>query len=294
MAARGGRIFVAGLDAQRASPPQHQPRRRFRQQRHSNTTPPPLSSSCRRWSPEDRWVLTSIVPDGRTTTETFLPDKWQKAAAWIEERQGRENIYFHVNPVRRALRKKASKEDVAAVRAFFVDLDPRVGKGFEAERVRALNLLRAYRLKPTVIIDSGGGYQGFWRLQSSDELRIDGNIEKAEELERYNIQLEKEFGADHCHNVDRIMRLPGTLNVPNARKRAKGRQVALAELYEFNDSTYSIEQFTPAAKPLNGTPTTSRTAAPLLPLGEGKPVGTEELQAWAEANGKRWRTSRLR
>ena len=35
-------------------------------------------------------------------------------------------------------------------------------------------------------------------------------------------------GGDHCHNADRIMRLPGALNIPNVRKRKKGRQIALS------------------------------------------------------------------
>lgn len=241
----------------------------------------------RRWSPEGPWVLTAIIPDGKTETVTFMPDRWQKAAEWIESHQGKLNLYFHVNKVRRSLDVKASKEDIASLVCLHVDIDPRAGEDFEEERTRALKLLKSYTPKPTVIIDSGGGYQGFWMLEPSDKLEINGNVAKAQELEAYNIQLEKVFQADHCHNVDRIMRLPGTINVPTAKKIKKGRTPALAKLIEWNDgAVYSIDKFTPAVR--------VQTAGDALPGGRPKvkitgnvpDVGTEELKDWAQENGK--------
>src|SRR5690606_31340006 len=55
----------------------------------------------KKWSPEQVWVLTAIVPDGKIETASFEPAAWGDAAQWIEERQGVANQYFHVNPVRR-------------------------------------------------------------------------------------------------------------------------------------------------------------------------------------------------
>jgi len=243
----------------------------------------------RKWCPEGPWVLTSIVPDGKTTTATFAADQWQAAATWLDERQGKENIYFHVNPTLRALTNKASKEDIARLAYLHVDLDPRAGEDITAERERALKLLQGYRLHPTAIVDSGGGYQGFWRLLASEKLETHGKVERAQDLERYNIQLEHEFGADHCHNIDRIMRLPGTINLPNLRKRKKGRKPALATLVEWNDGVvYPIEAFTAA-------PRVQSTVGDCgLPSGHPKvsvpgnvpAVGCEELQDWATKNNK--------
>ncbi len=240
----------------------------------------------KRWCPEGPWVLTAIIPDGKTETVTFTPDRWQKAAEWIEEYQGKRNLYFHVNPVRRALSVKASKEDIARLAWLHVDIDPRAGEDFEEERARALRMLRSFTPKPTAIIDSGGGYQGFWRLIPSDKLNIAGSIAKAQELEAYNLQLEKLFQADHCHNVDRIMRLPGTINLPTARKAKKGRRPTLARLVEWNDISYPIEQFTPAVR----VQTTERGLTGGRPkikiTGNVPDIGTAELREWAEENGK--------
>ena len=51
-----------------------------------------------------------------------------------------------------------------------------------------------------MIISSGGGLQGFFKLAPDDRLVIDGNV-TAQELEAYNVQLEKVFQADACHDV---------------------------------------------------------------------------------------------
>ncbi|HEQ59999.1 MAG TPA: hypothetical protein ENN74_00145 [Firmicutes bacterium] len=247
----------------------------------------------RRWSPDADWCLAAIIPDGNLEARTFKPSEEKKAAEWIEARQGVKNLYFHVNPARRALARKASKEDIARLEWLHIDIDPRAGEDIGQERTRALKLLRDHDPKPTVIIDSGGGYQGFWRLTPDPRLEINGQIGKAQELEAYNIQLEKIFGADHCHNVDRIMRLPGTINVPTAKKAKKGRQPALAQLVEWNDASYPLDVFTPAPPATFATPTASGKAAPVVDLGDGTPMGTEELREWAEAHGKTLKDSTL-
>lgn len=243
-----------------------------------------------KWSPEGPWVLTAIIPDGLTETVTFTADKWTDAAAWIEGHQGIKNLYFHVNPVRKQLFNKASKEDIARLAWLHIDIDPRAGEDFEEERRRALKLLQEFKLKPTVIIDSGGGYQGFWKLREQEALVIDGVVQKAQELEAYNIQLEKEFQADHCHNVDRIMRLPGTVNIPTAKKVKKGRVKTIAKLIEWNDDViYPIDVFTPA--PIQSKFVSNKSKINIT--GSVASFGTEELREWAEKHGKRINDSTL-
>jgi hypothetical protein len=201
------------------------------------------------WAPEDNWQLTAIVPDGKIITTTFVPgpDRNKAVRAWIDDRQGRENMYFTVNPVLRPMNIKPKKADMRGMAALHVDIDPRPGEEMEAERNRALKLLREFKPAPTVIIDSGGGFQGFWLLD--EEQRTDGSEDRAAELEAYNLQIEVLMQADACHNIDRIMRLPGTVNVPNAKKRKKGREAALATVVEADWSrVYPLKSFTPAAR----------------------------------------------
>lgn len=240
------------------------------------------------FSPTDVWVLTAIIPDGGTDTITFSPEHWQEASTWIEERQGRKNLYFHVNPVRHKLKYKGSKEDVARLAWLHVDIDPRAGEDPAIERDAALVKLRSFRPAPTVIVDSGGGVQGFWKLLHDDRLEINGNVMRAQELEAYNQQLEKVFKADACHNVDRIMRLPGTVNIPTERKAKKGRVPRLATLLEFEaDNQYSIDQFTPAHRvQTNDAPGALGAQAKLRIVGNVPEIGIEELRAYCSENNK--------
>lgn len=198
-----------------------------------------------RFRPGGPWVLTAIQPDRKgIETRTFHSAQIEGLGQWLDKYQGQRNLYFHVNPALRDLHKKAEKADIAALEWLHVDIDPRPGEDIEEERERALRLLREATPSPTVIVDSGGGYQGFWRLDTP--VPINGDVPTAEDLERYNIQLEREFSADNCHNVDRIMRLPGTINVPDAKKRKKGRVPRLATVVEFNDATHPLGGFTQA------------------------------------------------
>lgn len=207
-------------------------------------------SFLERLYPEGPWVLTSIETDRKgITTATFGPANRDDAFAWIEGYNGRRNIYFSVNPPTRPLSKKAEREDIREVAYLHVDIDPRAGEDVAQEQERALGLLTSKLPKgvppPTAVVFSGGGYQGFWRLQ--EPIPINGDLALAEDAKRYNQQLELLFGADNCHNIDRIMRLPGTVNVPDAKKRRKGRVEALATLTEWHDDrVYPLSDFTPA------------------------------------------------
>lgn len=220
-------------------------------------------SFLRRWAPGGPWVLTAIEIEPRpgekqprTHTRTFTASEEVALRAWLTERGATDNIYFAVNPLLRPVAKKAEREDVAALAWLHTDIDPRADEDIATEQQRALRLLQSPPgavPPPTGIVFSGGGYQGFWKLR--EPVPINGEEVRYQDAKLYNLQLEVLFGADHCHNVDRIMRLPGTVNRPTAKKRAKGRKEALAEVVEWHeDRVYDIGQFAkaPAAPALAG------------------------------------------
>jgi hypothetical protein len=195
------------------------------------------------------WIVTAVTPD-RTSIETrpFAVSEGDALIAWLERKGSNHNIYFSVNSTARPVNKKAEREDIATLDFVHVDIDPRPGEPVDAERERAIRLLSTELPKgvppPTFVIDSGGGAWGFWRL--SDPMAINGESEKYEEAKRFNLQLEILFGADSCHNVDRIARLPGTINWPNDRKKAKGQVPRLSTVVSANELSYPLDSFTPA------------------------------------------------
>ena len=203
-----------------------------------------------RWRPDGPWLLTAISPD-RKGIETKEFDKRSVKALekFLLEHGGTRNIYFHVNSTTPKLRKKADRKDMVSLDWLHVDLDPWENESLEEARERARSVLGEKLPEgvppPTCIVFSGGGYQAFWRLRTP--FRIDNDLDRAEEAKRWNLQLEILFKADNCHNVDRIMRLPGTVNVPDAKKRKKGRRETLAKVERFDEERiYDLEQFTPA------------------------------------------------
>ena len=245
-----------------------------------------IAAFLNKYRPGGPFVLTSIIPDGKTETRTF-PNA-DEAEAWAIQRNKTKNIYFHVNRTRGPLTNKAAKDDIAAVEFLHVDIDPRPGEDFAEERARILKRLTTELPKgvpaPTLVVDSGGGYQGFWRLDEA--LAIDGDLEKAAEIESYNRALELAFGADSCHNVDRIMRVPGTTNWPNKKKRAKGRKKAEAKVHCWNAVSYPLSAFIPAPTLHARANVATGDALHSLSLGEGTAVCTDDLREWAEANHK--------
>jgi hypothetical protein len=192
---------------------------------------------------DDPWVLTALVPDGgKPDTETFGPNTAQACQDWIDSHQGINNIYFMVNPPMKPMAKKAARTDVKAMTWLHVDADPRAGEDRGAERERILAKIKEFKLSPTVIVDSGGGYQAFWRLVEA--VPVNGYVGKCEELEAYNIQLSLLLDGDHCHTLEHLMRLPGTINVPDSKKKKKGRVAALARVVSFKpDLVYPLDRF---------------------------------------------------
>ena len=128
-----------------------------------------------------------------------------------------------------------------------MDVDPKGTGDVSAEQEAIKQRLLAFVPRPTFLTFFGGGFQAFWKLR--EPVFIGGDLTSCEELEAYNIQIALMTGGDHCHNIDRIMRLPGSINVPDARKRKKGRVEVMADLVEFNDDdVYDLSEFTPAPR----------------------------------------------
>jgi|AGTN01.1.fsa_nt_gi hypothetical protein len=186
--------------------------------------------------------LVFAMPDsqGGIRAKTFAPGQWGEMRTWInrENSLGR-NGYFTVNePAPGAPDKKLEKTDIARLRALFVDADPKGGADkLEPERKRLLDLAASVQrgdYPPTFTLDTGGGVQMFWRL--AEKLPASEYMTWAEEHGR---GLAVAVGGDAVQNIDRIMRLPGTVNIPDAKKRAKGRQKAEARLLYSTQAAYT-------------------------------------------------------
>lgn len=244
----------------------------------------------RRWAPDGLRVLTAIAPDRKgIATASFDPSEEEEMSQWIERFNGKRNIYYHVNPPMRRLEKKAEREDIKEVAWLHVDIDPRsphksvedVEAFLEDEQNRLLDLAMDAPEgipHPTAIVFSGGGYQMFWRLKKP--IPINGDLGLAEDAKRYNVQLEIVYDADNCHNIDRIMRLPGTINVPDSKKAAKGRKPALAKVMHFGEEVYDLSDFTAADSPVVGSNGGTELPAVDVPDAPPRLDSIDDLDRW--------------
>jgi hypothetical protein len=112
-------------------------------------------------------------------------------------------------------RRGSKKEDVADTgNVLWADIDHL--EGLE-DRLR-----RLVPIRPSLVVFSGR--KGFWvYLKLSEAIPTD-------EIEVLNTGLRKLLGADHCHNRDRLARLPGSIHQESGNR---------AEVVEFSGLVYS-------------------------------------------------------
>ena len=204
------------------------------------------------------WTLSAIDPERKEPMITQTFDKPAEALAFIKKWNGERNLYFAVNRLRARLSKKATKKDVGWVNAYHTDVDPNdPPEGttdheayYEGEQVRIREKIQEYDPPPSVVLFSGGGFQCFWLTHEAVEIEkpTAENKEPWAQHEARNKKLEDDLtgGKLKCFNIDRIMRLPGTVNLPNEHKINLGRKKALAYVASSSwELRYSPDDFQP-------------------------------------------------
>jgi hypothetical protein len=166
----------------------------------------------------------SLVPAGTGSgpiwCECFGPGD-QKVLDFVARSNAeRRASYYALNEVQAGLTKKAAKADIVAARGLHVDVDP-PSDGSPFDKYGALTQLRALPLQPSYIVDTGGGFQAIWLFNAP--------VHDLQLVEAINRRIAALTGGDHCHNIDRLLRVPGSLNTPTAKKAAVGRKPAWAQ-----------------------------------------------------------------
>jgi hypothetical protein len=196
-----------------------------------------------RWEPAGPWVVVAIEPTkakeqrAKTEARVFYPGQETTAAAFIDGWQGIWNLYFSANRADPSIRTSPTKEQITHVISHYVDLDL-PGTQDPEQEASLLARLRSLEPPPPLIIFSGGGFQGFWRLDAPTPLS-----EYGDRAESVNKAIQRNVGADSVQNHNRLMRLPGTINVPNVVKVAKGRRPMLARVVDADwETTFSLDR----------------------------------------------------
>jgi hypothetical protein len=192
------------------------------------------------------------ISQGRTYMRT--DDGYDRMRAAIDAAQGSWNIYYLVNDPADDITMdavgKASNAQIKRAVALHVDIDTKDGKTIDEIAAE----LDHYVVQPSRIVFSGGGIQALWVLR--DPFDVGGDLEKIEAIKRYNQQLVADLGGDRqAVDASRVLRLPGTINVPSAKKRAAGRVPAAARLIGSCEQTYHLDAFRQAPAEANSQKT---------------------------------------
>jgi hypothetical protein len=182
----------------------------------------------RNWLPHGPWTVIADNEGGRRSrweVRQFLPGQEAELTLWLEDNNGRNNIYFVENLPLQGLRTSPTEAEIIGYLAVPLDVDLPVGIQ-EEDREEVLQRIRTIEPPPTAIVWSGGGYQGHWRFDGPQPMEIGPRVREQ------TLALARAMGGDHIQNPNRLMRLPGTRNVLNAKKRAAGRVPADAHVVE--------------------------------------------------------------
>jgi predicted P-loop ATPase len=253
--------------------------------------------------PNGPWVLSAIVPDGAIETTTAkTPDDIRR---FVRAHNGQRNIYYSVNPTRTGMTKKAAKLDIASIEYLLADLDPADAETPEAAKARYLAGLDALTPAPTGIIDSGNGIQVLLKLaepivlaepesttdKEGKEIKVypEATAKQIADIEaRVKLLMETLGSVAGTQNIDRILRVPGTVNLPNKKKREAGRTECQTKLIKFNGATCKLEDFPappeppPADEANNASPNDARSSGDTNTSGAKKSGANASNIDWAK------------
>jgi hypothetical protein len=141
-----------------------------------------------------------------------------------------------------ALRQGQNGKAEAASRtgANWADIDAKLWPAAPDPKRCALEAVEAFAPRPSIVIDSGGGFQPYWLFNKPFALCTpDAQVE----LELVNAGLARavcgpDRAPDHAHDVARVLRIPGTFN--HKREYGWPRPVA-AVVYE-PDRRYRLDE----------------------------------------------------
>jgi hypothetical protein len=189
----------------------------------------------------------------RIHTITFGKGSMARCGKWVERENRERNVYFSLNPcrpqaftrkaaqyIRKATEKRPGAElpDILAHQytAFDIDL-PADGFTPDVWEQHVREKLERTKLAFTLIWRSGGGVQAAIRIKPAVLLTTDDQVRAAKAINQGVAGWLAEQTAlklDSIDNIDRVLRVCGTVNWPNAKKRADGRVPVLAGPFTHN------------------------------------------------------------
>ncbi len=224
----------------------------------------------------DTVVELSALGAGRTSYSGRLGDPAQRKQmlGFVSEYFGRRNLYAGINPrAPEFAGKKGAAEaaDIPERRYAVLDFDNKTARDGDAHAA----ILAALRVhQPLAEVMSGNGTHLWFELSPGAVV--------AEATAALNSAM-RALGADSIGNPDRIIRLPWTINVPNAGKRKLGLGLALAKVVGELDKTSPVRSVEELIAVWRGHNAASGASAPASASAAAAPASPVDLRAKSKA-----------
>lgn len=204
-----------------------------------------------------RLSFASIPHDDRPPSGPVIdfgaPGARDRARAWLQANAS-GNLYYSLNEPRPSFTGgKMKRGDVATIRGIVVDLDPNPAVeaepgGYARERKRLLGKAATQRMLGDVstVVDTGNGVQLLWIFPEP----LEAGAEIVAAVEAQARALARLHDGDATHSVDHLFRLPGCRNIPNAKKREKGRVETRSRMLGGAADRFTLQDLARFAPPL--------------------------------------------
>lgn len=178
--------------------------------------------------------LAAIKPDGAISGKYFGSDV-EAATSWaVAQNTNGRGVYYTGNRCHSGVTTKSTKADITSARFVYVDIDP-PKDGSPFDKAGVVSELLSCGTPPSVIVDTGNGIQPLWLLTEGSE--------DFDRVEAINRSIASHWGGDNCHNIDRLLRLPGTVNHPNKKKLERGcTEIPSCVLSQDLNLTYTLDE----------------------------------------------------
>ncbi|MEQ1843997.1 MAG: phage/plasmid primase, P4 family [Nitrospira sp.] len=143
-----------------------------------------------------------------------------------------DNVYYGACTRRGA--GSGKKDNLSYYPGVWLDID---FKDFGGGEKDVCAKLESFPARPTLLVQTGAGAHAYWLLTVPQEI----TAERIPQLESLNADIASRLGGDACHDLTRILRIPGTTNWPDERKRLKGRVPEPVRLLWHEGPRYTLE-----------------------------------------------------
>ncbi len=229
---------------------------------------------------EGRHNLVAIPLDGAPVGQTFQPGDWTGIDKFAERWNGQANLYFSVNePAADAPHGKLRAAQIGTVRAVVADIDSKEGEKIDDAIARGNQVVDMQLQQPTFTTDSGGGVQAFWLLKE----KIPSTDPATAKVYELNGAMADALDSDPAvKDLARIMRLPGTLNLPTEKKRAKNpdRTERSAKVQISTGPRYELAALAEAYPTTSKIKVSGKTNTAMIEL--DRPASIEKATDWLQ------------